>query len=97
MLVESSTKTETPPRAVFYVNRAHLPPFAFEQISLSFSDAIAIKIHTAQRPTLIINLYNLYHQNQLIAALTQYIQHNVDPQQYGKILIMGDFNLHYPL
>ena len=47
-------------------------------------------------PMLLINIYNIKN-TPLINNLSEFIQTNSQQRKYGKIAIVGDFNLHYPL
>src|SRR4051794_15181823 len=45
-LIEPSVESGSRPRAAIYVNKALLPPSAFAQVPLPFSDTVAISVHT---------------------------------------------------
>ena len=96
-LIEPSLKTGTWPRAAIYINKALLPPSAFAQVLLPFSDIVAVAITTTDKPILIINLYNPQRNGQLITPLKRHLQQHLHMQEYSKVLILGDFNLHHPL
>ena len=65
-LVEPSSISEIQPRAVLYINKTVLLPSVFRQVPLPFSDVVAVAIHTAYKPILIVNVYNPRETNKLL-------------------------------
>src|SRR5579859_3239284 len=98
-LIEPTTKTDTPPRSAIYINNKKLPPTSYEHIPINHPDITAISITPKpplQKPTFIINIYNSHNQT-LPAALHMHLTRDVCLQDYGAVIIAGDFNLHHPL
>jgi hypothetical protein len=96
-LIQSSTPTKGQPRSAIYVNNNALPASNFEPVNLLLNDVTAIKIKTEDdKPTLIINVYKPCNHN-LITLLQQYLSTSVNAEDYGAIVILGDFNLHHSL
>ena len=60
-------------------------------------DVTAVTINTSNspKPSLIINIYNPQDFD-LITPLANYLQNNLDPDDYDCIILVGDFNLHHP-
>jgi exonuclease III len=96
-MIQSSTPTKGQPRSAIYVNNNALPASNFEPVNIPLNDITAIKIRTHEdKPTLIINIYKPCNQH-LITLLRQYLTTNINTEDYGTIIILGDFNLHHGL
>jgi hypothetical protein len=67
-----TTTEKQQPRAIIYINKKQLSTNSYAQISLPFSDAVAVAIQTSDsdndKPALIVNIYNP-HDNNLITLL----------------------------
>jgi endonuclease/exonuclease/phosphatase (EEP) superfamily protein YafD len=98
-LIEPTTRTNTPPRSAIYVNNKKLPFTSYEHIPISHTDVTAISVTPKPpllQPTLIINVYNSHDQT-LPASLHTLLTQDVCLQNYGAVIIAGDFNLHHSL
>jgi Endonuclease-reverse transcriptase len=95
-LIELLIRSETPPRSAIYINKL-LPSSSFKQVKIPFSDRTVIAITTNERKsTLIVNVYNP-GDHEIITPLRQHLQKHLHTQDYDKVLILSDFNLHHPL
>ena len=97
-LIESTQPELSPSRSAFYINNKLLPTSAFHQLHLPINDVTAIEIIpeiSQNKSTLLMNIYNP-SDNPIITPLRQYLQRHLHAQDYDKILILGDFNLHHP-
>src|SRR5579859_383311 len=98
-LIESTTRSNDPPRTAIYINNRKLPPASFEHIPISHGDITAISIAPNPpqiKPTLIINIYNS-HEQTLPGTIHTHLTRDVHLPDYGATIIAGDFNLHHPL
>jgi len=98
-LIEPTLKTDGPPRTAIYVNNRKLPPALFEHILILHRDITTIGIAPnppQTKPMLIINLYNS-HEQTLPGTLHTHLTRDICLQDYGAIIVAGDFNLHHPL
>ena len=97
-LIESRRLPNKAPRSAIYINNSKLSSNAFQIIDIPLNDITAVTINTSNspKPSLIINIYNPQDFD-LITPLANYLQNNLDPDDYDCIIIVGDFNLHHPL
>ena len=97
-LLEPTLRTDQTPRTAIYINNNELPSVAFTQVRIPFHDitAVAITPNNNDKPTLLINMYKPGDKN-TIPPLRQYLSRHLRPADYANIIILGDFNLHYPL
>ena len=70
----------------------------FMPILTPLNDITAIAINTTDndKPTLIVNIYNLQDKD-LITPMQEYLRTHLRLRKYSNIIIAGDFNLHSPL
>ena len=92
-LFEPTTNNNEQPRTAIYVNNL----LTASQVVLPINDITAIQlIITDSKPALIINVYKPCDRN-IIPELHKLIQTHLNINDYGTILIAGDFNSHHPL
>ena len=85
------------PRSAIYINNNLISPSRITRLSLPFSNVTAVAITTTNtKPMLIINIYNPCDRS-IIVELHKYLQKNINIQDYGTIVVGGDFNTHHPL
>ena len=96
-LIEPPTTSKTP-RTAIYTNNCLLSASQVTPMELPFSDTTAIVITTTDtsKPALIINIYNPCN-NSILADLHDYLHTNININEYGTVIITGDFNTHHPL
>ena len=91
---------ENPPHAAIYVNNTLIPPATIEQISIPYTDILAISLAAHPsfwKPTLSVNLYNDPRNHSATKELQAILLHHIKIDNYDVILIGGDFNLHHSL
>ena len=93
-LIEPKRNDTTQPRAVIYANNRILSTSAYESIAFPTSDIAAIIIKQDDTSTLIINIYNT-KGSPLISTLETYLYQHLRNNNYDKIIIAEDFNLHH--
>ena len=86
------------PRSAIYINNKLLSTKAFTPVTIPINDvtAITIDIEGHVKPTLVMSIYN-DQSGCLINELRDYLHGNLNTEDYGTIIIAGDFNLHHPL
>jgi hypothetical protein len=87
------------PRAAIYINNRILPANSYQALHFPSSDVVMIKILNTDEgchPMLLINIYNTKGTT-LINYLSEFLQSYLRQHRYGKIAMVGDFNLHQPL
>ena len=86
------TLKDTRPRAAIYVNRG----LSAAQVTLPMHDTVAVQvIMDDPKPTLIINIYKSAESTP--GELRRCISAHIKLNDYGLVVIAGDFNLHHPL
>ena len=91
------TVNDTQSRSAIYINNNLISPSRITPLSLPFNDITAVAITiTNTKPMLIINIYNPCDQS-IIIELHKYLRENINTQDYGTIVVEGDFNAHHPL
>jgi hypothetical protein len=95
------TTYENQPRSIIYTNNSLIPPSHIIPIPIPINDITAISIidpsNPTDKPSLIINVYNAHSNNKDICDLQNFIEANFNKDNYGLIIMGGDFNLHHPL
>ena len=91
------TVNDTRPRAAIYTNNNLISPSRVTPLTLPFKDVAAAAITiTNTKPMLIVNIYNPCDQR-ITTELHEYLRRNINRQDYGIIVVGGDFNAHHPL
>lgn len=89
--------TNSTPRTATYINRDFFTASQIAPIALPLSDVTALVLNTPDaKPTLIVNVYNPCDKD-IITELHAHLQKDAQLQEYGIILIGGDFNTHHPM
>ena len=85
--------------SAIYVNNNIISPSHIAPIPIPINDITAIIItNPTNKPSLIINVYNAHaHNKDNCADLRDYIERNLDKNNYELIIIDGDFNVHHSL
>ena len=96
-LVEPAVLDNLQPQSVIYTNNKLIPRSSVTPITLPFRDVTAISLDVNNaKPSLLVNIYNPCDKG-IISDLHQFFQANIKEQDYGLIIVAGDFNLHHPL
>jgi len=95
-LYEPAARNDKEPRTAIYVNNAYLTAGQVTQVQMPFNDVTAVQIKTKDsKPTLIVNVYNPGDES-IITDLHTHLQRLTNNNQYGIIIIAGDFNCQHP-
>jgi hypothetical protein len=92
------TNQEKAPRAVTYINKAHVTPAQVTQLELPFTDVVALQIcprNCHDPPCLIINIYNPCDES-IIRDLHETLQ-KIHIDSSAAVILAGDFNCHHPM
>ena len=96
-LIEPAAPDNSQPRSVIYINNELIPRPHITPMALPFKDVSAVSLDMDNaKPSLLINVYNPCDEG-IIPDLCLYLQININQQNYGLIIVAGDFNSHHPL
>src|SRR5947207_4436730 len=86
------------PRAVTYINKAHITPAQVTQLELPFTDVVALQIHPVnhhETSTLVVNIYNPGDES-IIQDLHEILRRK-HIENNATVILAGDFNCHHPM